>query len=239
LIYLTLDEDSFRASEGPSRANGWHKDDTSLQGRPLITILFSPSKPISTYLNPRPFQNENMGDSAQATADILKQVLEEYSARLRIAHNANILVSDANVANTLYEETKSIRNSYGPKIIIASRGENDPDVSGMEGVSVKPLESLEMDTYTHSVFGLSGEDPKTILKGLQWMIHALQPKGIAIVTSLKIEAGKAEGEGEYNVGLEEKMLYQSKGKIGKLTDVLEYAGFEKGRLEISKHIQPA
>lgn len=140
-------------------------------------------------------------------------------------------MSDANVAKALYEETESIRNSFGPKIVVASRGENDPDVSGMEGVSVKPLESLEMDTYTHAVFGLSGEDPKIILKGLQWMIHALQPKGIAIVTSLRIEAGKAEGEdGQYSIGLEDKMLYQSKGKISSLSDVLQYAGFEKGKI---------
>ncbi len=86
-------------------------------------------------------------------------------------------VSDANVAKVLYDETQSIRNSFGPKIIVASRGEGDPDVGGMEGVSVKSLESLEMDTYTHSIFALAGDDPKVILKGLQWMIHSLQPKG--------------------------------------------------------------
>ncbi len=59
----------------------------------------------------------------------------------------------------------------------------------------------------------------------------LTDAGVAIVTSLKTETGKAEGEdGQYNVGLEEKMLYQSKGRVGKLTDVMEYAGFERGKI---------
>jgi hypothetical protein len=177
-------------------------------------------------------------DTSAATAAILKDTLEEYNSKIPIQYNAKVLVSDANVARTIYEHTSSVRNSFGPKIIIALRdSENSPDLSGMEGVSTKPLDSLEMDTYTHAVFGLSGEDPKFILKGLQWMIHALQPKGVAIVTSLKIESGKAEGaegkegeEGGFKVGLEEKMLYQSRGKVGKLTDVLEYAGFERGKI---------
>lgn len=171
-----------------------------------------------------------MADTTAATATILKDTLEEYNSKIPIHYNAKVLVSDANVARTIYEHTAPVRNTFGPKIIIASRGEeNPPDVSSMEGVSSKSLESLEMDTYTHAVFGLSGEDPKFILKGLQWMIHALQPKGVAIVTSLKIESGEAE-EGQFKVGLEEKMLYQSKGKVGKLTDVLEYAGFERGKI---------
>lgn len=172
-----------------------------------------------------------MTDTSAATAKVLKETLEEYAPKLPIHYNAKVLVSDANVARTIYEHTAGVRNTFGPKIIIASRGEeNPPDVSSMEGVSVKSLEALEMDTYSHAVFGLAGEDPKFILKGLQWMIHALQPKGVAIVTSLKIESGEAGEGGQFKVGLEEKMLYQSKGKIGKLTDVLEYAGFEKGKI---------
>ena len=98
-----------------------------------------------------------------------------------------------------------------------------------ELLRLKPLEQLEMDYYSHTVWGLANEDPKTILQGFKWMIHSLRPKGIAIVTSLKQKSGEGE-EGQYSVGLEEKMLYQSKGKIGKLSDVLEYAGFERGKI---------
>ncbi|KAK5173049.1 uncharacterized protein LTR77_003171 [Saxophila tyrrhenica] len=178
-----------------------------------------------------PFNTAKMSNTDKETSDILQQVLQEYGSRISIQYNANILVSDPNVARTIYDQTASIRNTFGPKIVIASRGEADPDVSGLEHVTVKSLESLEMDQYTHAIFCLSNEDPKVVLKGLQWMIHALQPKGIAIVTSLKVEAGKVEGEeGQFNVGLEEKMLFQSKGKIGKLTEVLEYAGFERGKI---------
>ncbi len=123
-----------------------------------------------------------MTDSDAATSAILQDVLKEYGPRISIQYNAIILVSGANVAKTIYDQTASIRNSFGPKIVIASRGESAPDVSGMENVSVKSLESLEMDTYTHAIFGLSHEDPKVVLKGLQWMLHALRPKGVAIVT---------------------------------------------------------
>lgn len=172
-----------------------------------------------------------MTDTAKETADVLTQVLQEYGPKIRIQYNSKILVSDANVAKAVYAATETTRNSFGPEIEIATYGEATEDVSSMEKVSTKPLESLEMDVYTHSIFGLAGEDPKFILKGLRWMIHALQPKGIAIVTSLREESKAAEGDdGQATVGLEDKMMYQSKGKIQKLSDVLEYAGFERGKV---------
>lgn len=56
------------------------------------------------------------------------------------------------------------------------------------------------------------------------MIQAMRPKGLAVVISVKVETGaEAEGGGKV-VGLEDKLKYQSKGKIQKLSEVLEYAG---------------
>lgn len=87
-----------------------------------------------------------------------------------------------------------------------------------------------MDTYTHAVFGVQSEDPKFILSGLKYMKYALRPKGYAIVISVKMESKKLEGDEKFQVGLEDKLKYQSKGKINSLSEVLEYAGFERGRV---------
>ena len=171
-------------------------------------------------------------DTGKATADVLNQTLDEYGNRIGFNGVSKILVSDANIAKVIFKATEYHRTSHGPHITVASRGQGSESSSDLEGIAdVKPLESLEMDYYTHTVWGLAGEDPKTILEGFKWMIYALRPKGIAIVTSPKLEGGKTEGdEGQLSIGLEERMLYQSKGKIGKLSDVLEYAGFERGKI---------
>ena len=58
----------------------------------------------------------------------------------------------------------------------------------------------------------------------------MAPKGVAVVISLKTESGQSGDDGNVTVSLEDKMKYQSKGKIEKLADVLEYAGFEKGKI---------
>jgi hypothetical protein len=171
-----------------------------------------------------------MPDTAKATADLINQVIEEYGGKLKFDHTSKILCSDANVARAMYEGSKDYRSSFGPQIVIASRGGESESSSDLDGIAtLKALDDLEMDHYTHAVWGLAGEDPKTILHGFKYMIHALRPKGIAIVTSLKQKTGEGEG-GQYSVGLEEKMMYQSKGKINNLGDVLEYAGFEKGKI---------
>ena len=173
-----------------------------------------------------------MAGNTEATSDILNQTLDQYGSRIGFNGASKILVSDGNIAKIMHKATESHRTPYGPHIIVADRGQGSEGSSDLQGIAeTKPIESLEMDTYTHAIWGLAGEDPKTILQGLKWMIYALRPKGVAIVTSPKLETGKSEGEeGQVTVGLEEKMLYQSKGKIGKLTDVLEYAGFERGKI---------
>ena len=174
-----------------------------------------------------------MAENAKVTTDVLNQVFEEFGQRIAFDQTSKILVSDANVAKTVHDATQSVRSTFGPHITIASRGEGSVNASEVKDIAeVKELDSLDMDFYSHAIFGLAGEDPKTILQGMKWMMHGMRPKGIAIVTSPKLESGKSsdkEGE-EFTVGLEEKMLYQSKGKIGKLSDVMEYAGFERGKV---------
>ena len=86
-----------------------------------------------------------------------------------------------------------------------------------------------MDHYSHAVFGLSAEDPKYVLEGLRHMIYAMQPKAISIVIQIKQESGE-ERDGQFTVDLVDKMKYQSKGKVNSLSDVLEYAGFERGKI---------
>ena len=61
------------------------------------------------------------------------------------------------------------------------------------------------------------------------MITAMQPKGVAIVIAVKQESKQVEGD-DYTLSLEDKMTYQSKGKLQTLQDVLEFAGFEKGKI---------
>lgn len=89
-----------------------------------------------------------------------------------------------------------------------------------------------MDHYTHAVFGVQSEDPKFILSGLKYVKYALRPKGYAVVISVRMESKQlGEGDdGKFQVGLEDKLKYQSKGKVNSLSEVLEYAGFEKGRV---------
>ncbi|GAB1731082.1 hypothetical protein NU195Hw_g7155t1 [Hortaea werneckii] len=123
--------------------------------------------------------------------------------------------------------------------------------------TAEPVDSLtaKMDHFTHAVFLVQGtEDPKFVLQGLKWIHYALRPKGVAVVVALKVESGKSaadgdgggggngegqggsgagggrEEEGGFTVGLEDKILYQTKGKAKGLGDVLEFAGFERGKI---------
>ena len=59
----------------------------------------------------------------------------------------------------------------------------------------------------------------------------MQPKAIAIVISLKLESGQAEGQDDaFTISMEDKIKYQSKGKVESLSDVLYHAGFERGKI---------
>ncbi|EME82779.1 uncharacterized protein MYCFIDRAFT_196246 [Pseudocercospora fijiensis CIRAD86] len=169
--------------------------------------------------------------SAQtATLNILTQILSEFGDRLSIHGASNILVSDASIAQALYTATESVRTPFGPQITVASPIE--PDAAAVQDIpntSVRAAENLDMDHYTHAVFGVASEDPKYLYGGLKHTVYALQPKGYAIVISIKQETKEA-GAGKFQVALEDKLKYQSEGKIENLRDVLYYAGFERGKI---------
>ncbi|KAI7211678.1 hypothetical protein KC333_g7548 [Hortaea werneckii] len=198
------------------------------------------------------------------TSDILRQVFAEYSSRLSIDGGSKLLVSDTPTALQIADLTKDIRTPYGPRITIATRGQETASPSSSSGsveggptpsavpedlnCTAEPLDSLtaKMDHFTHAVFVVNGtEDPKFVMQGFKWMHYALRPKGVAVVVALKVESGKSEGNGEdgggsggvgggeeggFTVGLEDKILYQTKGRAKGLGDVLEFAGFERGKI---------
>lgn len=80
-----------------------------------------------------------MANTSKATADIINQVVDEYGLKLRFDHMSVILCSDANVAKTMYEATKEHRTSYGPQIVIASRGAEGESSSDLEGIATSTL----------------------------------------------------------------------------------------------------
>lgn len=180
-----------------------------------------------------------MSDIPRAITTILTSLLSEYP--LNIHGGSHVLVSDASIAQSLYASTENIRTPFGPKITIAQQQGQNVEKPDIPNVDIVKVDDLPMDHYTHAVFGVQSEDPKFILSGLKFMKYALRPKGYAVVISVKVETkqveggggeggGEGEGEGKFQVGLEEKLKYQSKGKVNSLGEVLEYAGFERGRI---------
>jgi hypothetical protein len=197
-----------------------------------ITSLDS-QKRTSTDQPIKPIKESKPKMSDQAIPDILNQLLCEYGSRISIDGGSSILASDPSIASAIAQATRDVRTPYGPSITIATRsGQDAPsDLSSIEGgnVSTEDVDRLKMDHFTHAVFGVRSEDPKFVLQGLKHMIYALRPKGVAIVISIKQQSGQGQGE-QFNVALEDKIKFQSKGKAEKLTDVLEYAGFERGKI---------
>ena len=172
-----------------------------------------------------------MAETEKIFTDVFNQIWSEYSGRISIDGGSKVLVSDVTMANVIYKATEAVRTPYGPSITIVKRGVAGEDESRIEGsAKFKNVESLEFDHYSHAFFGLASEDPKFIMQGLKAMITAMRPKGVAVVISLKAESGQSGEDGQLTVSLEDKLKYQSKGKIEALTDVMEYAGFEKGKI---------
>ncbi|CAK1356777.1 hypothetical protein CB0940_12012 [Cercospora beticola] len=173
--------------------------------------------------------------TSKQTLAILQQVIDEFGPRLNIHGGSKVLVSDSSIAQALYELTEPVRTPFGPTLTVASQEQPDQSqVSQIPNATVLAADKLAMDHYTHAVFGVSGEDPKYIFGGIKHTIYALQPKGYAVVIALKQETKQVsagEGEGEFQVSLDDKMKYQSKGRINNLEDALYYAGFERGRVK--------
>ncbi|EME39491.1 hypothetical protein DOTSEDRAFT_75231 [Dothistroma septosporum NZE10] len=171
--------------------------------------------------------------STEAATDILRQVLEEFGSVLNIHGESEILVSDATIAKSIYDTTESVRTPFGPRIIVASQGQADPaQVEGIPNASVVSVndKAFKMDFYTHAIFGIQSDDPKYVFGGLKHMRYGLRPKGYAVVISIKQDSVKQE-DGTFTVSLEDKMKYQSRGKVNTLTDVVEFAEFERGRIK--------
>lgn len=172
-----------------------------------------------------------MPSPGDAYSALLKQILDEYGGRLSIDGGSKVLVSDLNIAQALFETTEHVRTPYGPLLTIASREAGSTDSSKLPANTDQiQADKLAMDHYSHAVFGVSSEDPKYVLEGIKYMIHAMQPKGYAVVIALRQQTGQG-ADGNFIVDLVDKMKYQSKGKITKFTDVLEFAGFERGRIK--------
>lgn len=173
--------------------------------------------------------------TAKQILAILQQVIDEFGPRLNIHGGSKVLVSDSSIAQALYELTEPVRTPFGPTLTVASQEQSDQSqVSHIPNATVLAADKLAMDHYTHAIFGVSGEDPKYIFGGIKHTIYALQPKGYAVVIALKQETKQVsagEGEGEFQVSLDDKMKYQSKGRINNLEDALYYAGFERGRVK--------
>ncbi|TKA25071.1 hypothetical protein B0A50_06135 [Salinomyces thailandicus] len=173
-----------------------------------------------------------MADSSPTpTADILSQVLAEYDSRISIDGSSKLLVSNAEIASQIADFTAPIRTPYGPSLTIATRGDSNPKLPEGVNCTAEPLDSLtsKMDFFTHAVFGVGGEDPKFVMEGLKWMHYALRPKGVAIVIALEQGSEEVE-EGKFVVGLTDKITYQSKGKARSVEDLVELAGFERGKV---------
>lgn len=169
-----------------------------------------------------------MSAPGDAYAALLKQILGEYGGRISIDGGSKVLVSDANIAQALFETTEDVRTPYGPIVTIAKRDAVEPSSLPANTEQIE-ADKLQMDTYSHAVFGVSSEDPKYVLEGLKLMKYAMRPKGYAIVIALRQQTGQGE-DGNFIVDLVDKMKYQSKGKITKFTDIVEFADFERGRI---------
>nr|POE49314.1 hypothetical protein CFP56_32464 [Quercus suber] len=174
-----------------------------------------------------------MSTNAQKATDLfVRSVVEEYSARLSIDGGSRILTSSAQVAVSVANATESIRVPHGPMLTIADRGTRSEDPSIVPGgnTTLTPVDALPMDHFTHAFFGIDGEDPKIVLQGLKHMVYALRPKGVALVVALKQASGEQAADGSVTLGLEEKIQYQSRGRLENLEDVVYHAGFERGKI---------
>ncbi len=158
---------------------------------------------------------------------ILLDVLTEFKDRVSIDGGSRILVTDATIAKVVSDMVADISTPYGPKFTIATAGPITSSGSSQESLgpliaheSIADLQS-KMDHFTHALTDVSYADGKTAMEIMKWAKYALQPKGICVVVALKeTEQGK----------FTERMQSQSKNRISNLSDILEWAGFERGKI---------
>jgi len=170
-----------------------------------------------------------MSASTPPGLTILTNLLNEFSSRLSIDGSSRILVTDATVARHLVEMTKSIATPFGPKftIAVAEPGASvDVDDLGPNVITEQITDMTgKMDTFTHAVTDVSRASGRTCMEIMKWAKYALQPKGILVVVALKQteDGGKELGE---------RLKGESKGRVAGLGDVLEFAGFERGKIKV-------
>ena len=174
-----------------------------------------------------------MTAAQKATSTILRQILDEYGTGINLTASSKLLTSDANVARALASATEDIRTPFGPIITIAVRDSQQAEsvakvIDDIPHASKTDVKDLAMDFFTHAVFGVEGEDPKIVYEGLKYVIFSLQPKGVGIVVALRQETGQTE-EG-FSVDLDDKIKYQSRGRLEDLQDVVRFVGFETGKI---------
>ncbi|KAK3109986.1 hypothetical protein LTR53_016193 [Teratosphaeriaceae sp. CCFEE 6253] len=170
-----------------------------------------------------------MSTSTNPGLAILTSVLEEFKDRLSIDGSSRILLTDATVAKHLVALTRDISTPYGPTFTIATAEPGAATSPGEQedlgpNVEVKQIADLtgKMDHFTHALTDVSRASGKTCMEIMKWAKYALQPKGILVVVALK----RTEAEGDFV----ERMQGQSKGRVSSLGDVLEWAGFERGKV---------
>ncbi|KAK1811171.1 hypothetical protein LTR12_014468 [Friedmanniomyces endolithicus] len=160
---------------------------------------------------------------------VLTAVLEEFAARLNIDGSSRILVTDPTLARHLVETTRPIATAHGPKFTIAVAGPQTPTSTGEDlgpNVTTELITELEgkMDHFTHALADVSLASGKTCMEIMKWARYALQPKGILVaVALLKTGDGRELGE---------RLRGESKGRVGGLGDVLDFAGFERGKVRV-------
>ena len=160
-----------------------------------------------------------MADSQEeqkATHALLHQLFSDYNTRLSLNSSSKILTSTPTLAASITSATSAIQTSYGPSITIASEAPLPPN---NDNTTTIPLTDLQMDTYTHAILALSRTStPSSILQTLKVVLYALRPKGVAIVIA------------PMGTGVEERIREMSRGKADGVRDVVEWAGFERGKI---------
>ncbi|EMC99392.1 hypothetical protein BAUCODRAFT_401900 [Baudoinia panamericana UAMH 10762] len=157
---------------------------------------------------------------------ILADVLSEYRDRISIDGSSKILCTSATVAKHVAEQVKDISTPYGPKFTVVSKDSQTSELG--PNITSEPMDGLmaKMDYFSHAITDVSAEDGRSCMEIMKWAKYALQPKGIAVVIALK----KQGDAGAEETDLRDRIVKQSKGRVQSLSDVLESAGFETGKI---------
>ena len=162
-----------------------------------------------------------MATQQNPTSAVLSQMIEEWGARVRIDAGSRILVSSPQLAKDIADLTKAVATPYGPTIVIAARDKASASKAtdaSAPNTTTEAIDDLKMDHFTHAIADVSSEGGKACMTIMKHAHYALAPKGIFIVIALKRD------------GLLERISGESKGRVSTLSDVVDFAGFERGKI---------